>query len=80
VWHFCEVPERARHPILTTAETDSRRRSADFPVRSNFRNFGRFRGFEAASEFEHCCGLESPRSEPVAVLGCAAINPYLKKA
>src|SRR5438046_8091081 len=37
-------------------------RSADFPVRSNSQNIERFEGSVAASEFERCCGLESPRS------------------
>ena len=39
------------------------RRSADFSARSDSQNIERFEGSVAASEFEHCCGLETPRTE-----------------
>jgi hypothetical protein len=40
-------------------------RSADFPVRSNFRRPARSEQVESHPQFESCCGLESPRSEVV---------------
>src|SRR6266446_2099865 len=40
------------------------RRSADFPVRSNFRISPGSEQFAGSPSGQRCCGLESPRSAP----------------
>jgi glycerophosphoryl diester phosphodiesterase len=69
---FPFVPGRLvrAHAIAATVDAEAPGRSADFPVRSNSRNIERPEGSGAASELEHCCGLESPRSELVTVSRC----------
>src|ERR1043165_215764 len=64
------------HLVSGSVETGARGRSADFRVRSNPRHIEGLEGSEAASEFGPSCGLESPRSEPVAS-ACNLSRPIL---